>query len=216
MMTLQDTTRRCVDETLLRLSPLAHKVAASVQRSEQDHMDLYQEGMMALYTALLSYIGTGKDINNLTGFAGTVLRRRMLRFYYRQRHTSKHVELKEALSVPVEPEAEGYSGNSMLTDDFFDAFEQRYGAEARRCAEGCLRPSRELLLYAARQAVKPQPDEQHDEYMLRVERHTLNMKITKRAVRRFYNVKPHAFFMKHMPSLQEFTRSWLSTRAKAA
>lgn len=90
MLPASTSTVADLDDLLLSFSPLAHKVAASIQRREEDHDDLYQEGMMGLLETLRRYSRRGKQIQNEKGFASTILRRSMLRYYIPQQQKNKN------------------------------------------------------------------------------------------------------------------------------
>lgn len=143
------------DAIVLRFVPLAHKIAASIQRSEQDHADLFQEGILALMQAFRRNARLNKPIDNIVGFASTVMRRRMLRYYVpkmkqdsqsvpfsafedhtplRRGMEKRHgVRVPASMWVPAEPENEDDSAyfDFVFNDVFFDEFEKVFGGKLR-------------------------------------------------------------------------------------
>lgn len=205
-----------VDNILLSFSKMAHKYAARNQRSEQDHMDLYQEGMLALCKALRRYAECGLDCKNLQAFAATVLVRAMHRHNYRtNQYTKRHTEVGSMRKAPevVDPtplplSEEGALFEQVFTAAFFNEFEELYGTEARRVVQSVFNPPKELRLDVARSKYPRTRGESADAYAARVERLAPFVSVSKSDVRRFYNIPSYAFWTKYMRGFEAFTRHW--------
>lgn len=207
-----------IESTLLQFDRMAHKLAARYQHGEQDHWDLYQEGMMYLHRELVRTAEKEIECENIGALARTVMSRAMVRYYTNKcrGRPHNHANIDDVMHVlPAVDGGDDAVFDFVFTDAFFSEFEALHGREARLVAESIVDPAFELRLFVACKQHEQQEGEAPRRYAERMCRAALGVLVTNADIREFFGVSSHVFNQKYMKAFRTFTQQWVSLKEAA-
>ncbi len=131
------------DVAVLTYLPLAHKLAYQIQWSDDDHMDLVQEGLMALLTGFREHRARGVIPKDMLSWAGYVMNGWM-KWWYSKKDRSK-VELQILDHAQAQVTGWDEFERDIYYRAYYEALEKTLGAEALDVARNLITPGHRVL-----------------------------------------------------------------------
>ncbi len=152
---LQKAQEVLFERVVSEFSPLAHSLANRIQRDEEDHLDLYHVGLIAVVKTFQKM--EGEIIRDEGRLASTTMTRAMHRsLKWRRKGPVEeyydphiHIDWEEELGILEDVDEYFYI---VLKEGFLDEVGRLLGSTARRIAEELVDPSLEVLTLAQNSA----------------------------------------------------------------